>query len=60
VIFQLTEEDVERSSTLEPEDIGKWCYLINGCIMGFHNTKEEAEKGYSSVKHFEEPWYIFD
>jgi hypothetical protein len=41
--FQVTEEDVERSSSLESSDIGKWCYLVQGRWHGFFNTQEEAE-----------------
>lgn len=41
-VFQLTEEDVVRSSTLDPEDVGKWCFLMNGCIMGFFDSREEC------------------
>ena len=40
-IFQISLEDVERSSTLEPEDIGLWCFIINGCIQGFARSREE-------------------
>ena len=29
MLTQITEQDVERSSTLEPEDVGKWCLTIN-------------------------------
>ena len=41
-IYQLTEEDVYRSSTLEPEDAGKWITVINGCYYGFWESREEA------------------
>ena len=30
--FQISEEDVERSSTLDKDDVGKWGYVMNGCI----------------------------
>jgi hypothetical protein len=39
-VFQLTSYDIERSSTIELEDLGKWCYVSNGCISGFYDTKE--------------------
>ena len=54
-IFQLTAEDVERSSTLEPADIGKWCYLNNGGIEGFFATKEEAETRLAGVEIVSDP-----
>lgn len=43
-VFQLTEEQVERSSTLEVSDVGKWCFVLKGCIQGFKDTAEEAEQ----------------
>lgn len=30
--FQISEEDVERSSTLDNDDVGKFGYVMNGCI----------------------------
>lgn len=42
-LVQLTEEDVKHSSTLDPEDAGKWCFIVQGCLMGFFDTREEAE-----------------
>jgi hypothetical protein len=41
-VFQLTREDIDRSSTLEESDIGLWCYVLHGCIEGFHKTKQSA------------------
>lgn len=41
-VFQITAEMVERSSTLEKEDIGLWCYLVRGRYCGFYKTKAEA------------------
>lgn len=35
--FQLTQDDIDRSSTLEQDDLGKWCYVHNGCISGFYD-----------------------
>lgn len=40
--FQITQDDVDRSSTLDVADIGKWCYLVNGCYQGFHETQAKA------------------
>ena len=48
-IFQLTAEDIERSSTLEASDLGLWCFTINGCIFGFARTREAAVKLASQV-----------
>lgn len=33
VVFQVSQEDVERSSTLSRRDIGKWAFVLNGCIQ---------------------------
>ena len=40
---QITEDMVERSSTLEPEDIGKWFVIISGTLQIF-STQEQAEE----------------
>lgn len=48
-VFQLTQEDIDRSSTLDDKDLGKWCYIIRGCIEGFHDTREEAELAYDYI-----------
>lgn len=41
-VFQITKEMVERSSTLEPQDVGLWCFIIRGYYHGFCSTKGEA------------------
>lgn len=41
-IYQLAQEDVLRSSTLDDCDIGKWVWVMDGCICGFTDTREEA------------------
>jgi hypothetical protein len=43
MVFQITEDDLRRWGTLEPEDLGKWCYLVNGALCGFKSTRAEAE-----------------
>jgi hypothetical protein len=48
-VFQLTEDDVERSSTLDEDDIGKWCYLVNGCYFGFLDNKEDAQERLNAI-----------
>lgn len=42
-VYQLSSEDVARSSTLEEGDVGKWVFLIQGCLMGFYDTLEECQ-----------------
>ena len=51
-VFQLTQADIERSSTLEPEDVGTWCFLVRGCLFGFFPTREEAVAKLESVMNF--------
>ncbi|HLO87808.1 MAG TPA: hypothetical protein VK203_22760 [Nostocaceae cyanobacterium] len=53
-IFQITQEIFDRSSTFEETDIGKWCWLNQGCIEGFCNTREEAETRYTEIFGFHE------
>lgn len=42
-IYQLSEQDVLRSSTLDDRDVGKWVWVANGFIQGFTDTREEAQ-----------------
>jgi hypothetical protein len=51
-IFQLTQADIDRSSTLDADDVGKWCFLVRGCLFGFFPTREEALAKLESVKGF--------
>jgi hypothetical protein len=48
-VFQITEDELRRFGTLEPEDLGKWCYLVNGAICGFKMTRVEAEDQWREV-----------
>ena len=41
--YQITQEHVERSSTLEENDVGRWALSINGSIQLFQ-TKERAQE----------------
>jgi len=41
-IFQVTGSDLLRYD-LDPEDLGTWCFVMNGCIMGFASSRDEAE-----------------
>lgn len=38
--FQISAEDIARSSTLEASDLGRWALLITGCFQTFED--EEA------------------
>lgn len=48
-IFQITQADIDVSSTLEAEDLGKWCFICQGCIVGFFLTQEKAITSYEYV-----------
>jgi hypothetical protein len=43
-IFQITEFDIERSTTLKLSDLGKWCFLNRGCYEGFCDSKEKLQE----------------
>lgn len=43
-VVQLTAEDIERSSTLEPQDQGKWCFMYRGTLLGFFVERADAER----------------
>jgi hypothetical protein len=48
-VFQITQADIDISSTLEPKDLGKWCYICRGCIEGFFSNREDAIASYEYV-----------
>lgn len=48
MIFQIDTMMIDRSSTLEESDLGKFCFLVNGAICGFCETRQEAESLYGS------------
>ena len=48
-VYQLTEEEASRFSSLSNEDVGKWVFLVNGCLHGFYDTKVEALISYKYV-----------
>lgn len=48
-IFQIDEQDVQYIRSLTYEDIGKWCYVLCGCIEGFYATREEAEQRINAI-----------
>ena len=43
-VVQLTAEDIERSSTLEPQDQGRWCFIVRGTLLGFFVERADAER----------------
>ena len=43
MIFPIDTMMIERSSRLEPADIGKWCFYVNGGLCGFCRTRRDAE-----------------
>lgn len=40
-IFKITESDLLRYD-LDPEDLGTWCWDMNGKIQGFANSYNDA------------------
>lgn len=48
MIFQITQDMVDRSSTMEQSDVGRWAYMISGCYQ-FFDTEEEARESYKEV-----------
>jgi hypothetical protein len=43
-VFQVTEADVERSTTLEADDVGRWVFLCAGTLQGFCESRDECEQ----------------
>lgn len=50
-VFQITQEMIDASSTLTKEDLGLWCYMLNGRYHGFTSTKAEAYLKVRSLVH---------
>ena len=50
-IIKITTDEVELSSTLETDDIGYWCLLVNGSYQGFCDTKEEVQELYELMSN---------
>lgn len=48
-VFQLTRDDLERYGTLDESDLGLWCYVLQGCICGFHASEQEAKDFLATV-----------
>ena len=43
-VVQITAEDIERLATLEPQDQGKWCFILRGTLLGFFVERADAER----------------
>lgn len=43
MVFQISKEDVERSSTLTRRDIGQWACVIQGCIQIIPRVQSQEE-----------------
>ena len=42
-IFKISKEDLEKFSSLQEEDIGKYYFILNGCLIGLFETEDAAE-----------------
>ena len=51
MVFQITLEDIERSSTLTRRDVGKWACVIRGTIQILPGveSREEAVESYRYI-----------
>ena len=49
--YQVTEADVDRSSTLEWSDVGRWALNVTGCVQLFDTREAAAE----AKRYLEEP-----
>lgn len=41
-VVQISADDVARSSTMDESDIGTWCFIMNGCLMGFFGSEADC------------------
>jgi hypothetical protein len=51
MIFQISKEDIERSSTLTRRDLGKWACVIQCCIQILPRVQshEDAVRSYHEI-----------
>ena len=50
MVFQISKEDVKRSSTLTKRDVGKWAMVLCGCIQFLPaKSYEEAIASYREI-----------
>lgn len=48
MIFQVDTSVVIRHN-LANRDLGKWCFLCNGGLVGFYRSRKEAENLYAQM-----------
>ncbi|MHC5755823.1 MAG: hypothetical protein ACYTXF_35335 [Nostoc sp.] len=41
-VFEIEQKQIDESEVLRQEDLGKWCYSVEGEVLGFFNTSKEA------------------
>jgi len=51
MVFKISKEDIERSSTLTRRDLGKWACVIQCCIQILPRVQshEEAVRSYREI-----------
>tara|TARA_R100001377_G_C3182971_1_gene107397 strand:- start:815 stop:970 length:156 start_codon:yes stop_codon:yes gene_type:complete len=49
MVFPIDTSMVENTSELTSRDIGKWCFYINGSLVGFFRTRVEAETAFGQT-----------
>jgi hypothetical protein len=43
-IVQITKEMVDASRCLAAYNVGEWCFVLNGRLLGYFSTREECEE----------------
>ena len=49
MVFTIDTSMAENTSGLTSRDIGKWCFYINGSLVGFFRTRVEAETAFGQT-----------
>lgn len=41
--YRVTQEDIDREGSFEPDDVGRWYLVVNGTIFFFSDEKSARE-----------------
>lgn len=50
-VYEVSEEDIERSSTLEEDDLGRYYIVVQGCFQFVDFDPEEEDEFYDESLH---------
>lgn len=48
-VFQITQFDIDHTTTLTQDELGKWAFIIQGTFSPFYNTQAQALAAFDAV-----------